>query len=170
MEFPTKAEVVIHHFVHILQVILLHQASYVHLCSLIGQWSRVSAVSMASAIELARAKMQQLTDAINRLFFVLRWIQSHGEIVLLYYAEDLTVFICRRHWFGPARCRGIDDVPIQDCYSWFDHSPHNLHRFHRLLRILESFVRPSRKVHGGEECFLVYLYHLTKGMQFTEMA
>jgi hypothetical protein len=71
---------------------------------------------MASAIELAKAKMQQIMDAINRLLFVLRWIQSHGEIVLLY-AEDLTVFICKGRWFGPARCRRIDDVPIQDCYS-----------------------------------------------------
>jgi hypothetical protein len=29
---------------------------------------------------------------------------------------------------------------------------------------------PLRKVYGGEECFLVYLYHLKKDMLFTEMA
>jgi hypothetical protein len=68
------AEVVIHHVVYILQLILLHQASYVRLHLLIGRWSGVSAVSMASAIELARAKMQQIMDTINWLFFVLRWI------------------------------------------------------------------------------------------------
>jgi hypothetical protein len=124
---------------------------------------------MASAIELAKAKMQQIMDAINKLFFVLRWIQSHGEIALLY-AEDLTVVICRRRWFGPACCRRIDDVPIQDCYFWFGHSPHNLHRLHRQLSVPESFVTPSRKVNGGEEGFLVYLYHLTKGTPFTKMA
>jgi hypothetical protein len=28
----------------------------------------------------------------------------------------------------------------------------------------------ARKVYGGEECFLVYPYHLTKGMPVTEMA
>ncbi len=124
---------------------------------------------MANAIELARAKMQQIMDAINRLFFVLRWIQSHGEIALLY-AEDLTVFICRRHRFGLVHCRRIDDVPIQDCYSWVGHSPHNLHRLHRQSRVPESFVLPWRKVYEEEECFLVYLYHLTKGTPFTEMA
>ncbi len=53
------AEVVIQCVVYILQIILLHRASYVHLRLVIRQWSGVSAVSMASAIELARAKMQQ---------------------------------------------------------------------------------------------------------------
>jgi hypothetical protein len=77
-------EVVIQCVVYILQLILLHRASYVHLHSLIEQWSVVSTVSMASAIELAREKMQQIMDASNRLFFLLRWIRSHGEIALLY--------------------------------------------------------------------------------------
>jgi hypothetical protein len=57
--YSSFAEVVIHPVVYILQLILLHRASYVHLRSLIERWSGVSAVSMASAIELAKAKMQK---------------------------------------------------------------------------------------------------------------
>jgi len=47
-----------------------------------------NAVSVVSAIEWAREKMQQIIDAVNRLFFLVRWIRGHGEIALLY-AEDL---------------------------------------------------------------------------------
>ncbi len=54
------------------------------------------------------------------MFFIARGIWAHGEIALLY-AEDLTVFIRRRHWFGLVCCRRIDDVPNQDFYSWFGH-------------------------------------------------
>jgi hypothetical protein len=66
------AKVVIQRVVYILQLIILHQPSYVHLHLLIRQWSGVSAVSIASAIESAREKMQQIVDASNRLFFILR--------------------------------------------------------------------------------------------------
>jgi hypothetical protein len=84
---------------------------------MIRQWNVVSAVSVASAIELARGKKtQQTIDAVNRLFFVARWICGHGKIALLY-ADDLTTFIRRRHWFGPAHCQRIDGVPLQDCYT-----------------------------------------------------
>ena len=119
------AEVAIERVAYILQLILLHQASYVSLRSMIGRWNVASAVSVVSAIEWAREKMQQIIDAVNRLFFLARWIRGHGEIALLY-AEDLATFIRRRHRFGPARCRRIDDVPLQDCYTWFGHVPHNL--------------------------------------------
>ena len=129
----------------------------------------VSTVSVASAIKLAREKMQQIIDKVNQLFFLARWIREHGKIALLY-AEDLTTFIRRRHRFGPACCRMIGDVPLQDCYTWFGHVPHNLCRLHRHLRVPPSFTATTGKIYGGEECFLVYLYHLTKGTPFTEMA
>ncbi len=29
---------------------------------------------------------------------------------------------------------------------------------------------PTGQIYGGEECFLIYLYHLTKGTPFAEMA
>ena len=69
---------------YILQLILLHQASYVSLRSMIGRWNEASAVIVASAIEWAREKMQQIIDAVNRLFFLVRWIHGQGEIALLY--------------------------------------------------------------------------------------
>ena len=163
------AEVAIQRVAYILQLILLHQASYVHLRLTIRQWSVISAVSVAGAIESARERMQHIIVAVNRIFFAARWIRGHGEIALLY-AEDLTTFIRRRHRFGLARCRRIDDVPLQDCYAWFGHVPHNLHRLHRHLRVPPTFTATSGQIYGGEECFLVYLYHLTKGTPFTEMA
>jgi hypothetical protein len=71
-------------------LIILHRAVYASLHLLVGQWSVINVASMASAIEVARAKMKQIMDAVHRLFFVLQWIRAHGEVTLLY-AEDLTV-------------------------------------------------------------------------------
>jgi hypothetical protein len=114
------AEVAVQHVSYILQLILLHQVSYVTIRATIGRWSGIA--GMAEAIESAWEKMQKIMNAVNRMFFIARWICAHGEIALLY-AEDLTVFICRRHWFGPHRFRRIDDVPYQDCYTWFGQYP-----------------------------------------------
>jgi hypothetical protein len=106
------AEVAVQHVTYILQLILLHQASHVTLRATIGQWSGIA--GMAGAIASAREKMQQILNAVNRMFFIARWIRAHGEIALLH-AEDLTVFIRRRHRFGPHHFRRINDVPYQDC-------------------------------------------------------
>ncbi len=84
------AQVAVQCVTYILQLILLHQASYVTLRMTIGQWSGIA--SMASAIASAQGKMQQIMNAVNRMFFIARWIQAHGEIALLY-AKHLTVFI-----------------------------------------------------------------------------
>ena len=113
--------------------------------------------------------MQQIMNSVKRLFFIARWIRAHGEVALLY-AEDLTVFIRRRHRFGPVRNRKINEITYQDCYTWFGRYPHNPHCLHRHLRVPESFTATSGQSFGGEECFLIYLYHLTKGTPFTEMA
>ena len=40
-------------------------------------------------------------------------------------------------------------------------------RLHQHLRVPESFTTSTGKMCRGEECFLVYLYHLTKGTPFT---
>jgi len=163
------AEVAVQRVLYILQLILLHHSSYVSLSLMIGRWSGTSSVIMASAIVSARQKMRQLLHSVDRMFLMVRWIRAHGEIALLY-AEDLTVFIRQTHRFGPVRCRRIDDITSHDCYSWFGHYPHNLHRLLLHLRVPESFTVSSGQCFGGEECFLVYLYHLTKGTPFTEMA
>ena len=44
--------------VFILLLVLLHQASYVTLCLLVGRWSGVSVANVASVVETARAKMK----------------------------------------------------------------------------------------------------------------
>jgi hypothetical protein len=51
------AEVAIQRVAYILQLIHLHQASYVSLRSMIGRWNVASAVSVVSAIKWAREKM-----------------------------------------------------------------------------------------------------------------
>ena len=61
-------------------------------------------------------------------------------------------------------------MPYQDCYTWFGQYPHNLRHLHLHLRVPQSFMSPTGQIYGGEECFLIYLYHLTKGTPFTEMA
>ncbi len=61
-------------------------------------------------------------------------------------------------------------MPFQDCYTWFGHYPHNLRCLHVHLRVPQSFMLPTGQIYGGGECFLVYLYHLTKGTPCTEMA
>jgi hypothetical protein len=57
---------------YILQLVLLHQASYVTLRATIRRWSGID--SMASAIAFAREKMIKIMNAVNRIFFVARWI------------------------------------------------------------------------------------------------
>ena len=96
------AEVVVQQVSYLLQLILLHQASYVSLRVPIGRWSGIART--AEAIVSAWEKMKKIMNAATHLFFIARWIRTHGEIALLY-AEDLTVFICRRHRFGPHRFR-----------------------------------------------------------------
>jgi hypothetical protein len=161
------AEVAVQCVSYILQLILLHQASYVTIRSTIGRWSGIA--GMAGAIESAWEKMQKIMNAMNRMFSIARWIRAHGEIALLY-AEDLTVFIRRRHRFVPHCFRRVDDVPYQDCYTWFGQYPYNLRHLYEHLRVPESFTSPTGQIYGGEECFLIYLYHIMKGTPFTEMA
>ena len=110
---------------YFLRLIVLHRAVYASLCSLVGRWSVSNVASAASVVEAARAKMKRILDAVHRLFFILQWIRGHGEVALLY-AEDLTVYVRRRHRFTPARCRRINDIRSQDCYPWFSHNPHSL--------------------------------------------
>jgi hypothetical protein len=94
---------------YFLCIIVLHRAVFASLCSLVGRWSVSNVASAASVVEAARAKMKRILDAVHRLFFVLQWIRGHGEVALLN-AEDLTVYVRRRHRFTPARCRRINKI------------------------------------------------------------
>jgi hypothetical protein len=55
------------------------------------------------------AKLQDINESAETLFFHIRWILAHGEIVLLY-AEDLSVCILRRNQFCPGDHRKLDDI------------------------------------------------------------
>ncbi len=48
--------------------------------------------------------------------------------------------------------------------------PDNLHHLYLHLRVPETCMATLGQVFGGEECFLIYLYQLTKGTPLTEMA
>ena len=92
------AKVAVQRVTYILQLILLHQASYVSLRASISRWSGVA--SMERTVAIARESIEKIMAVVNRLFFVVRWIRAHGEVALLY-AKDLTVFVQRRHRFPP---------------------------------------------------------------------
>ncbi len=38
------------------------------------------------------------------------------------------------------------------------------------LRVPSTFTTPTGLVYTGEECFMIYLYHVINGSPFTEMA
>jgi hypothetical protein len=116
------------------------------------------------------SKMQSIKDYVERHLFNLCWILAHGEIALLY-AEDLSIYVCRRHRFHPADYRSLDDISEQDCFTWFSQNHANICRLLLHLRVPVLFTHKSNgAVYTGVECFLVWLYHLTKGSPFFEMA
>ena len=142
-----------------------------YLLLIIRRWQAMGGRIVINTIERARAKTRWLKKTINHLLFVLSWVRACGEIALLY-AEDLTVFIRDpNNRFKPHQYRTIDEIDRRDCYSWFGVSPHGLRMLYLHWRIPETFQAPrSRHQFGGEECFLVFLYHLMEGMPFTMMA
>ena len=95
---------------------------------------------------------------------------AHGEIAFLY-AEDLSIYVRRQHRFHPNNHRRLEDISKQDCYIWFSQNHANIWRLLLHLRVPVLFSHQSNgAVYTGVECFLVWLYHLTKGTPFTEMA
>jgi hypothetical protein len=76
-----------------------------------------------------------------------------------------------RHQFHPADHRTLNDISEQDCSTWFSQNHANILRLLLHLRVPDTFTHVSNgAVYTGAECFLVWLYHLTKGSPFTEMA
>jgi hypothetical protein len=150
----------------VLQLVLLHLASYLRLRWFLDRIGH----SMGNYASVIRAKMKDIKECVETLFFHIRWILAHGEIALLY-AEDLSVYVRRRHRFHPADHRKLDDISEADCYTWFSQNHENMRRLLLHLRVPDTFIHQSNgMIHSGETCFLVYLYHITKGTPFTEMA
>jgi hypothetical protein len=131
---------------YILQLIIFHQASYVSLRASITRWSGIA--SMAHTVAIACEKVKKIMAAVNWLLLLVRWIQAHSKVALLY-ADDLTVFVCRRYRFTQRQFRRIKDVLHRDCYTWFVHYPHNLSRLYLRLRVPQTFVVTSGKIYKG---------------------
>ena len=71
------------------------------------------------------SKMQSIKEYAESLLFHLRWILAHGEIAFLY-AEDLSIYVQRRHQFHPKIHRILEDISEQDCYYWFSQNHENM--------------------------------------------
>ena len=124
---------------------------------------------MEASIERVRILLARCKESIDRLYFAIKWMLSHGEIAWLY-AEDLSIYVRRRHRFKPVRNRTINDINRRDCYTFFGINPNQLRLLFIHWRIPQRFIASNRKVFTGEECFIIYLYHLMRGYPFTEMA
>ena len=151
---------------HVLQLILLLLASFLRLRWFVDKVGDF----MGNYTSSIWSKMQSIKDCVERLVFLIRWILAHGEIALLY-AEDLSVYVHSRHRFHPADHRRLDEISEQDCFTWFSQNHANIRRLLLHLRVPDTFTNLSnRAVYTGVECFLVWIYHLTKGLPFTAMA
>ena len=165
----TYAEEAVARSLYIAQLVSILFAVYNHYNSFIVQWQRLES-TMADAIAVVRNKMQAIKKQIDGLLLVMRWIISYGELALLQ-AEDLSIYIrFRSPRFTPIRHRRISDIDRRDCYTWFGLSPYNLRRLFQHWRIPETFTSPDRHVYTGEECFIIWLYHIQQGEPFTTMA
>jgi hypothetical protein len=107
---------------------------------------------------------------MDKLLLLLRWVKVYGEIALLN-AEDLTVFICHRNHFHSCYFWKLVDINRQDCYPWFRVSNSNLERLFKHWKLPATLTpATSRPLYGGEECFIIFVCHMMKGVPFTDMA
>jgi hypothetical protein len=87
------------------------------------------------------------------------------------FKQKIYIYVRRRNQFHPIKHRRLVDISKQDCYMWFSQNHENMHCLMIHLRIPNTIRHPSnRSMVNGEECFLVWLYHMTKGVPFTKMA
>ena len=125
---------------------------------------------VANGLAWARGKMGAIKKKIEHLVFLLSWVRANGELAFLR-AEDLCVFTRRRHRFHPRHNRTIAELSRHDVDIFFGRTPHDLRRLYNHWRIPDRMRAPrSRHTYEGEECFLIFLYHLERGIPFTTMA
>ena len=154
--------------IYLLNIIAHLSAGFGHFKTMCTQWQTMDA--MMHAIAYAQEKMKLFKSAADKLLLLLSWIRAYGEMALLY-AEDLTVFARRRNRFYPPSYRTIDELDRQTCYVWFGRTPNDLVRLYTHWRIPNRLrARHSRHIFQGQECFIVFLFRLIKGVPFTEMA
>jgi hypothetical protein len=151
------AEDSIQHSFQLMQLICSLNAIYQHYRSIMSLY--VSNVFFATI----QSKLDGLKKLIEYLLLISSFVTAHGEIAFLY-AEDLSIFIRRRNRFKPKRFRTIQDISRGDCYLWFGIHPAKLERLFAHWRIPDTFRTASRHVYSGQECLIIFLYHLIKGL------
>jgi hypothetical protein len=152
-----------------LQSMVYLQAMNTRLRLFVRQWDEVIGENVGVAVREAREMMKRIQRIFDELELLVACLMSLAEISYLQ-VEDLTVFIRRRNRFSLKRNRRIDEISRDECYTWFGQNHTNIHLLIRHLRLPRTFTTPTGVVYTGEECFLVYLYHVIKGSHFTEMA
>ena len=134
------------------------------------RWMNSSmAASIERSIERVRLFVNRCRDSRDRLYLAMIWIVAYGELAWLY-AEDLSIFVRRPHRFQPPRNRTIDEISRSDCFAFFRIHPNQLRSLYRQWRIPDQFRSPNRHIFSGEECFIIFLYHIMNGTPFTNMA
>jgi hypothetical protein len=147
-------------------LMLLHLASYLCLRWFVN-WMGNPTGNYTSSTQ---AKMQSIRDCVDRPFFLIRWVLAHGEILLLC-AEDLSIYVCRVHSYHPVDNRRLSIISEQDCFTWFSQNHEDMRLLVTHLCVPYTFTHPTNgDVYTGEECLVVWLYHITNGVPFTEMA
>lgn len=155
---------------YVLQLILLINERCRQLLFILSEYNGVGCDVVARYIESVQAQIQHLYYCRDVFFIVIWWIIGFGELALLRF-QDLSIYVRRRNRFQPKRNRRIADMNDQDCYSWFGQTVENMVRLRVRLRIPEEFVHSTTGArYTGEECFLVWLFHLKRGLFFTDMA
>ena len=142
---------------------------YSQLRAQVSQYTALVDGMADSVFSAANARMRRIKELLNKLLFLLMWIKAHGEIALLY-VEDLSVFIRRQHRYHPKRFRKIHEIDRGDCYRWFGLSPSDIMRLYVCWRVPPTLTASTRQSYGGEECFIIFMFHMIKGIPFTEMA
>ena len=163
-----QAEMFLHFAVYLGHQMSILIALFVAIQPIIDRYERMGAL-MSQAHASIKSFRRSILDVIKWISFLLQWIISQGEMALLY-AEDLSVYVRRRKRFRPKTNRRLQDIRRDKCYEWFGLNPYHLYQLFVHLRVPESFRNPSnRQRFGGEECFIISMYHMIKGATFTSM-
>ena len=155
---------------YILEMLLLLLPLHQRLSNLMASWQQIQGIGI-EVLKSLKEKIQQLWKSMDHLLLLMRWISCYGEMAMLY-AEDLTVFV-RPHTprFQPKRYQHLSDINRDDYDSWYGLTPDAFRRLFVHWRIPEHLQsRTNREIFGGEECVIIFLFHLIKGTTYTEMA
>ena len=162
-----NAEISVEESLIIMHMIVLLSALHLRASSILRNLQNMNGIQ--SVLDYFRNMINSIKIKIDRLFLVVSFLRAHGELALLR-AEDLTVYIRRRNRFRPKSYRLLQDLTRQNCYDWYGLSPHSLRRLFSKWRVPDQFRSRSRHVYSGEECFLIFMYHMIKADPFTAMA